>query len=330
MEKILKELCETFGPSGFEEKVREKIKELIKDENLKLIEDRFGNLIFHHEGRKPSLAFSAHIDEIGIACVDADKRGFIKCSPLGRVYPHLYTGHRVIFRNGVIGIFSGKNWKKEEIKGFEEIIIDIGCSSREEALNLVPVGEPAVISSNFIVQDDKVIARNLDNRAGVSLLIKLIKDIKNLEQDIYFVFNVQEELGLRGARVFADYLNADFVFTIDVSTTGDTYTEPERSFRLGGGAGIRVMDLRTVFPLKLVNYLEKLAEKRGIKVQRDAGSWGVTDAFSIQTARGGIPSIAITIPIRYTHSPSSLILLKDLKETYALLKAIIEEPPSLE
>ncbi|MEO0279567.1 MAG: M42 family metallopeptidase [candidate division WOR-3 bacterium] len=330
MEKILKELCETFGPSGFEEKVREKIKELIKDENLKLIEDRFGNLIFHHEGRKPSLAFSAHIDEIGIACVDADKRGFIKCSPLGGVYPHLYTGHRVIFRNGVIGIFSGKNWKKEEIKGFEEIIIDIGCSSREEALNLVPVGEPAVISSNFIVQDDKVIARNLDNRAGVSLLIKLIKDIKNLEQDIYFVFNVQEELGLRGARVFADYLNADFVFTIDVSTTGDTYTEPERSFRLGGGAGIRVMDLRTVFPLKLVNYLEKLAEKRGIKVQRDAGSWGVTDAFSIQTARGGIPSIAITIPIRYTHSPSSLILLKDLKETYALLKAIIEEPPSLE
>ncbi|MEO0254719.1 MAG: M42 family metallopeptidase [candidate division WOR-3 bacterium] len=330
MEKILKELCETFGPSGFEEKVREKIKELIKDEDLEFIEDRFGNLIFHHKGKKPSLAFNAHIDEIGLVCIDADKRGFLKCSPLGGVYPHLYTGHRVIFRNGVIGIFIGKNWKKEEIKGFEEIIIDIGCSSREEALNLVPVGEPAVIYSNFIVQDDKVIARNLDNRAGVSLLIKLIKDIKNLEQDIYFVFNVQEELGLRGARVFADYLNADFVFTIDVSTTGDTYTEPERSFRLGEGAGIRVMDLRTVFPLKLVNYLEKLAEKRGIKVQRDAGSWGMTDAFSIQTARGGIPSIAITIPIRYTHSPSSLILLKDLKETYALLKAIIEEPPSLE
>ncbi|MEN3045469.1 MAG: M20/M25/M40 family metallo-hydrolase [Candidatus Hydrothermales bacterium] len=327
MEKVLRELCEVFGPSGFEESVKAKIKELLKEKKFDIKEDRFGNLVVYNKGKKPTITFSAHIDEIGIVCIDADKRGFLKCSPIGGVYPHLYTGHRVIFRNGVIGIFNGKNWKKHDVGSFEEIIIDIGCESKEEALKTVPIGEPAVIYSNFVIQDNKIIARNLDNRAGVSLLLNLLVENEDFERDLYFVFNVQEELGLRGARVFSEYIETDFVFTVDVSTTGDTYTEPERSFRLGGGAGIRVMDSRTIFPLKLISYLENLAEKRGIRVQRDAGSYGVTDAFSIQTARGGLPTVTITIPIRYSHSPSSFILKSDLEEVYKLIKAIIEEPP---
>ncbi len=330
MKKILKELCEIFGPSGFEGEIREKIKDLLKNKNFEITEDRFGNLIFHNKGEKPSLAFTAHIDEIGIVCTDADKRGFLKCAPLGGVYPHLYAAHKVIFRNGVIGIFSGKDWKKEEVKKFSEVIVDIGASSKEEALKKVPVGEPGVIYSSFVWQDNKIIARNLDNRAGVSLLIDIILESEKFERDLYFVFNVQEELGLRGARVFSEYLEVDFVFTIDVSTSGDTYSEPERDFGLGKGAGIRVMDRGTIFPLKLVSYLETLAERKNIKVQRDAGSYGVTDAFYIQTAKSGIPSIAITIPIRYTHSPSSLILMDDLMEVKKLIKAIIEEPPKIE
>ncbi len=330
MEKILRELCEIFGPSGFEHNVREKIKELLKDKNFEIIEDRFGNLIFHNRGKKPSLAFTAHIDEIGIVCIDADKRGFLKCSPLGGVYPHLYTGHRVIFRNGVIGVFSGKDWRKGEVKKFNEVLIDIGVDSKEEALNMVPVGEPAVIYSSFVVQNNKIIARNLDNRAGVSLLLDVILENERFERDLYFVFNVQEEVGLRGARVFSEYLEVDFVFTVDVSSSGDTYSEPERAFGLGKGAGIRVMDRGTIFPIKLVNYLEKLAEKENIKVQRDAGGYGMTDAFYIQTAKGGIPSIALTIPIRYAHSPSSFILMDDLREANKLIRAIIKEPPSIE
>ncbi|MEN3043700.1 MAG: M20/M25/M40 family metallo-hydrolase [Candidatus Hydrothermales bacterium] len=328
MERILRELCEVFGPSGFEGEVKEKIKEFLKGKKFDIKEDRFGNLVIYNKGKKPTITFSAHIDEIGIVCVDADKRGFLKCSPVGTVYPHLYTGHMVIFKSGVVGVFNGKNWKKQDVNSFEEIIIDIGCESKEEALKAVSIGEPAVIYSSFVIQDNKIIARNLDNRAGVSVLVNLLLENESFERDLYFVFNVQEELGLRGARVFSEYIETDFVFTVDVSTTGDTYTEPERSFKLGGGAGIRVMDSRTVFPLKLISYLENLAKKRGIKVQRDAGSYGVTDAFSIQTARGGIPTITITIPVRYSHSPSSLILRSDLEEVYKLINAIIEEPPS--
>jgi len=330
MKKILRELCEIFGPSGFEHDVRKKIKDLIKDKNFEIIEDKFGNLIFHNKGKKPSLAFTAHIDEIGIVCIDADRKGFLKCSPLGNVYPHLYAGNRVIFRNGIIGIFSGKDWKREEIKKFSEVLIDIGANSKEEALKRVSVGEPAVIYSPFICQDNRIIARNLDNRAGVSLLLDIMLEIEEIDRDLYFVFNVQEEVGLRGAKVFSEYLKADFVFTIDVSSTGDTYSEPERAFGLGKGAGIRVMDRGTIFPLELVNYLEKLAVKENIKVQRDAGSYGITDAFYIQTARSGIPSIALTIPVRYTHSPSSFMLMDDLIEVKKLVMGIIKEPPSIE
>ncbi len=327
MEKILKELCECFGPPGFEEEVKKKIEDFLRNKNFEKIEDRFGNLIYHLKGEKPSLAFTAHIDEIGIVCTDADERGFLSCAPLGGVYPHLYTGHRVVFKNGIIGIFTGKDWKDSQTKDFSEIKIDIGTKKKEEALEKVPIGEPGVIYSSFVFQENKIISRNLDNRAGVSVLLDIMLENNNFERDIYFVFNTQEEIGLRGARVFSEYLEVEFVFTIDVSTSGDTYAEPKRAFEIGKGAGIRVMDRGTVFPQKLINYLENLAKENNIKVQRDAGSTGMTDAFYIQTARGGIPSIAITIPIRYTHSPSSFVLMDDLYEVKKLIKAVIKNPP---
>lgn len=327
MIEILKELCETFGPSGFEEQVRNKIKRYLEDyKKGEIIEDNMGNLIFHLKGEKPSLSFSAHIDEVGVVCINADENGFLECAPLGGVYPNLYTGSRIIFKNGVIGVFMGEDWKKE-VDSFSKVKIDIGEFNRDEALKKVPIGEPAVVYSDFVEQDGRLMARNLDNRAGVSVLLDAIREMKEVDRELFFIFNTQEELGLRGAKVFSEYLGIDYNFTIDVSSSGDTYSEPIRAFSLGKGAGIRVVDRRTVFPLSLVEYLEDIASKNNVKIQRDVGSLGLTDAFYIQMAQQGIKAIAITIPIRYAHSPSSFILLSDLIEVKKLILSIINFPP---
>ncbi|HHV29080.1 M42 family metallopeptidase [Acetivibrio mesophilus] len=317
---LLKKLTGIVGVSGNEEEIREAIKEEIKDCVDEVKVDALGNLIAVKKGKGKKIMVAAHMDEIGIMVTYIDDNGFLRFSAIGGVSRYDSIGQRVKFKNGVVGAVYYEE-KLDDIKNLQlsKMYIDIGAKSKEEAKNMVQVGDVACFVGDTVLQGDTVISKALDNRSGCFVVVKAIKELKETDNEIYFVFTVQEEVGLRGARTAAFSINPDIAIAVDVTMTGDTPESHPMEVKCGGGPAIKIKDRSVLCHPEVRRLLEESAKRINIPYQLEILEAGGSDPGSIHLTAGGIPSGAISIPVRYVHSPVETASMSDINNAVRLL-----------
>ncbi|MGC8691800.1 MAG: M42 family metallopeptidase [Thermoplasmata archaeon] len=334
-ENLLKDMVFEFGVSGYEEPMKEKIMDHLKRYGTPHT-DKIGNVYFTFGGNGKHIAFIAHMDEIGVIVTHIDKSGMLRIKRVGGVDSRMLYGQYLEFlcrdgkkRLGVIGLKPPHVSKEDELnKCFsgEELYVDVGARSKEEAEGLgFNVLDPGRWVKNFIKLNDRyIVTRGIDDRAGVAMLLEFLERNfnKNLKNKITLIFTVQEETGLRGARGIEDS-GYDEIYVIDSVTSADM---PNVDYALspvslGKGPVFRFYDARGANSFSLLKKLREVAEKNGIKYQ-EVVTGGSTDAAG--TFERGIPSIAISFPIKYTHSTVEMLDLNDIENEIKLMEKISE------
>lgn len=316
----LMRLVGAFGPSGCEDEISQVIRELAKPYVDEISRDTLGNLICHKKGSGPKVMFSAHMDSIGLVVTHIDEKGFAHVGALGGVSAKevLYTPVR--FQNGVKGLIcaeSGANLEKLKVSG---LLVDIGASDGEEAKKLIQVGDAAVYDASARRAAGRVISPYLDDRIACMVLLMAMEQLGKTENDVYFVFSAQEEVGTRGAKTAAWTIAPDYGIAVDVTGADDEPgSKHQASAVCGKGAAVKVMDRSVICPPALVEKLMGLAAEKGIPAQRDVLQFGGTDAGPIQSTRGGVYAGGISIPCRYTHTPTEMVDLSDVKACASLV-----------
>lgn len=318
--ELLNTLLSTFGPSGREENICDVIRKSAEEYADEVTTDALGNLIVHKKGSGKRIMLAAHMDEIGIVVTFIDDKGFLKFQPVGGLNKKDLLYRRVEFKNGCVGIIGSEPENKDSL--YNNMYIDIGAKSREEAEEKVGVGDMAVFSGNMQMQGNKVISKALDNRIGCYCLLEVLARVKN-ENDLYFVFTVQEEVGLRGAKTSAYGINPDMAVAVDVTDTGDTPKANEMAVSLGHGAAVKVMDSSVLCDSFVRTSLIECAKANNIKYQLEVMTEGGTDAGAISLTRSGVKTGGVSVPCRYIHSPAEMVDLDDVKAVIELLTAFI-------
>lgn len=320
--EILKVLNQTHGPSGDEGGVREKIAELARPFADEVITDTLGNLIVRKKGSGPRVMFAAHMDSIGFIVTHIEKEGFLRVGKLGGITPKEAAYSPVRFKNGVRGVFVPEEKADFGKLKLDECYIDVGASGEDEAKKLVQVGDTAIYDGPVRLQGSRVTAPYLDDRIACAVLLSALAQIEKPACDLYMVFTVQEEVGLRGARTAAWWAEPDIGIAVDVTDVDDTPgSEKYGTTRLGKGAAIKVMDSSIICHPEIVTKLEELAKTESIPVQRDIMRAGGTDAGAIHTARLGVKTGGISIPCRYIHTPAETADLEDVNACVKLAAA---------
>jgi putative aminopeptidase FrvX len=325
MNEFLKQIVNAYGPSGREEKVRQMIETEIKPLNLEAKTDVMGNLIVHRppaaaSGKAAKIMFCAHLDEIGVIVTHIDKKGFLRFTNIGGIYSDRVLFQRVMFENGQIGVI-GVETKPQTPKPpvLDNYYIDIGCRDADDARARVRIGDIATYHQQAQLIQNRFAAKALDDRIGCYCLVEVLKRLKSNSADLYFVFSVQEEVGLRGARTGAFSIAPDYAIAVDVTATGDTPEAPTMEVRLGGGPAIKVKDSMFIAHPKVKDKLTEYAGNLGLPYQLEVLEHGTTDASVIQLAGAGVVSGVLSIPTRYVHSANEFCDLDDVESTIKLL-----------
>ena len=323
--EILEALNKTHGPSGDEGGVREKITELARPWADEMFTDTLGNLIVHKKGDGPRVMLAAHMDSIGFIVTHIEKEGFLRVGRLGGISPKEAAYAAVRFKNGVRGVFAPEEKADFGKLKLDECFIDIGAENEEEARKLVQVGDTCVYDRSIRTRGGRVMGPYLDDRIACAVLLCALERMEKPACDLYLVFTVQEEVGLRGARTAAWWAEPDVGIAVDVTDVDDTPgSEKGGTTRLGQGAGIKVMDSSVICHPEVVARLEELARREGIPVQRDILRTGGTDAGAIHTTRLGVKAGGISIPCRYIHTPAETADLQDAKACVRLVTAFVQ------
>ncbi len=344
VKELLQKLSNPHGVSGSEGSVFSIVKKELKGYVDEIREDSMGNLIATKKGNKFKVMLAAHMDEIGLMVKYIDDKGFIRFVALGGWYDPVLYAQRVILHstNGPVhGVIGGKpvhmmndEERKKGVK-IDDMFIDVGAVNREEVEYLgIDVGTPVTIDREFAgLASTRVTGKAFDNRAGVAMLIKTLKEVKS-PLTIYGVFTVQEEVGLKGARTSAYTLDPDCAIATDVTIPGDHpgIELKDAPVSMGKGPVITVVDSSgrgLIANRKVVSWLKEAADAKSIPVQLEVGSGGTTDATAIHLTRGGIPSTTVSICSRYIHSPVEVLDLADVEAGVSLLKAALAKKPAL-
>jgi len=318
-------LVNAFGPSGRENRVAEVVTQMIKDKVDEISSDAMGNLIAVKKGSGKKIMLAAHMDEIGLIITTIDDKGFLRFGTVGGVLPLISLGQRVVFENGLTGVV----WYEESIESMKDakidkMYIDVGAKTREQARELVEIGDMAVFEGRPVEQNGLIISKALDDRVGCAILAELARRCPATDNEIYYVFTTQEEVGLRGARTAAYAIRPDLAIAIDVTRTGDTPKSKPGAVSLGEGPAIKVKDNSVIAHPRIRERLVDCARENGIPFQFEVVDKGGTDAGSIHITAGGIPSGGVSIPTRFIHSASEIVDIKDVENAARLLEAFIK------
>jgi tetrahedral aminopeptidase len=328
MKALIKKLVEAYGPSGREAEVRDIVRAEIKQHCDYLSQDPMGNLFGvvrqkAKAGKKILLA--AHMDEIGIMVSHIDEHGFARFAPIGWVNPMTSIGDRVRFADGRIGVLSLEAREDDKTRPtLDWLYLDMGVDSRDASP--VSVGDTAIFDRPMSEAGSRLIAKSMDDRIGVAVLIETLRRLKRTPHEIQAVFTVQEEVGTRGVQPAAYQLNPDLGIAIDVTLSGDTPRGEKIAVGLGKGPAIKVRDSGMIADPRIVQWMADRCEALRIPHQMEVLQAGSTDARSIQVARAGIPSGCLSIPCRYVHSPSEMIDLADVEHAVDLLVSLLQQP----
>lgn len=333
MLKLLEKLCLANGVSGNEKTVCDLIISKIEGCCSYRV-DALGNLIAFKKGRKApknKVMLCAHMDEVGLIITSITEDGFLQFETIGGIDCRTIFGTSVQMQNGTIGVIGGKathhltGEERDKAPLADALYIDIGATNKEEALQHISLGDTASFCSDFCEFGDGFIkAKALDDRIGCALLIEVMHS--ELAYDTYFVFHVQEEVGLRGATVASIAVDPAIALVLEATTAADLsgVHGSKQVCRLGGGAVVSFMDGRTIYDKKLYALAFDLAKKQNIQCQTKTAIAGGNDAGAIHRSGDGVRTLAISLPCRYIHSPSCVMKISDIEETRRLLFALLQ------
>lgn len=332
---MIKELCTLSGISGRENAVRDYIIDKIKDYAEYSI-DPLGNLIVFKKGRKPAknkVMLDAHMDEVGLIITAITSDGYLKFTKVGGIDTRVMLGRAVKIGekavNGVIGIkpvHLVDKGAEADIPKADDLYIDIGAKSKEEASEYVRIGDEAWFAGNFVEFGDGFVkSKALDDRAGCAILIEMIKN--DLEYDTWFSFSVQEEIGTRGAQTAAFTVAPDYAIVVETTTAADIsgVKDEKRVCICGEGGTVSFMDRSTLYSRELFDKAFEIAEKNAIRCQPKTMVAGGNDAGAIHKSRGGVKVLTVSVPCRYLHSPGCVIKFSDVEESFKLIKETAKE-----
>lgn len=309
-----------FGPSGREDEVREAIAAIAGEYIDDVTTDALGNLICRKKGSGKKVLFAAHMDSIGVVATYIDEKGFIRFSQVGGLFKGDLINIMVRFANGTRGVISYEEKTPFKDLTLDNLFIDIGAKDRADAEQQVQVGDFAVFEAPRFEQNGVVCGPYLDNRIGCVTLLRAMEQIGETDNDLYFVFTAQEEVGLRGAGAAAFAVQPDVAIAVDVTDTGDL---PERktpmAVDMGKGPTVKVMDRSVICTPAVCAALEQAAADCGVATQREILQFGGTDTAALQKARAGVQAGAVSIPTRYIHSPSEMCAVSDVEDAAKML-----------
>lgn len=332
---MLKDLCLLNGTSGDEVRVRDYIINEIKEYSTYKV-DNLGSVIAYKKGKKKpnkTVCINAHMDEVGFIITGITSDGYLRFAPVGGIDTKVCLDRAVtVGENRINGVIADKAYhlledsEKDKAPSFDKLLIDIGAKSETEAQSVVSLGDFAYFESDYTELGNGYIkAKALDDRIGCMLMIELIKS--EFEYDTVFCFNVQEEVGLRGSKCTSFAVGADISIVLEATTAGDLdgVTGADRVCVLGNGGVVSFMDNRTIYDRELYKLAMNIASKNNIPVQTKTAVAGGNDAGSIQTSGKGAKVMALSLPCRYIHSPSSVVKKSDIDNTRKLLKEILKK-----
>ncbi len=327
---ILKTLTELPGVSGRETAVREYLKNLLKDSADEISTDTLGNLIVFKKGTSDkNLLFCAHMDEVGLMIHFVDERGFLRFVTVGGIDPRTLLAQRVRVQTksgALLGIIGTKpahittEADRGKAVGIKELFIDLGLPADEVKKRVEP-GDWAVLDRSYEeFGDGKISAKALDNRAGVFVLAEVVRALKNPFYNVYAVFTVQEEVGLRGATTAAYGVKADVSLCLDTTGAADIPGCAPQDYicSLGGGVGLTALDARTITPENLLNELKQICDTHNIRRQVRVAPRGGNDAGAVHLSKTGVPTCGLSVPTRNIHSNVEIISKQDLENMFCL------------
>lgn len=338
---ILQELSEAVGVSGQEDAVRKIILPAIRDHVQDIRIDALGSVTALKPGsqrRSPRIMLSAHMDEVGFMVTGFDGDGCIRFTAIGGVDERILPGLRVRVGDdaipGVIIWTPIHHNREQNAVALRNLRIDIGASSKDEVNGKVKPGDRIAFDSAFMTIGEAMLrGKAFDDRVGCALLVETLQG-GPYPVDVLAAFTVQEEIGLRGARVAAQALQPDVALALEGTTANDIPNplaeaddedEPNPVCRLGAGPTLTVMDRSLIVNPRLLNFLRHTAQRHGIPYQLKTQLGGGTDAGAIHTSGAGVMSGVISVPCRYIHSPHAYLNREDYANTLRLIQAVLHD-----
>ncbi len=329
IQELTRKFVESYGPSGSEDQIRDAIHAEIEPLVDEVRVDALGNLIAHKasDGDGQRLLLAAHMDEIGVMVTYVDEKGFARFTPIGGINPLTCIGGRVMFTDGVMGVI-GVEQKRDDpakIPQVSQLYLDVGGASRDDCP--VQVGDAGVFFRPFTTQGTRWIAKAMDDRISCAILVEMLRQMEDVDSpnDLYVVFNVQEEVGLRGARTSAYGIDPDVAIAVDVTGTGDTPESRHMAVELGAGPAVKVQDSGMIAHPMVRDLLVQRAKAAEIPYQLEVLERGTTDAAAMQLTRAGVPAGCLSIPCRYIHSPSEMVDQRDVENAVRLLVEVVRQ-----
>ncbi len=317
MTELIKKLMKTPGVSGREKNIAEIIKEEISPYCDEVYTDNLGNLYAHKKGSGKKVIFAAHMDEIGFFVSYIEDSGLVRITPVGgfNYLAAAYSG--VTFENGVRGVILPDG---EDTNKTDKYYIDIGTTSRKQTEKKLSLGEFGTLDRSFTrLAGKRYTGRPFDDRIGCAVLVEAAKQIKKSENDLYFIFTVQEEVGCRGALPASFNIAADYAIAVDVTATGDIPGAKTMAVKLGGGAAVKIRDNSVICDRHVVEKLKALAEENNIKYQLEILERGGTDTGAMQRSGHGAKVGAVSVPTRYIHTAVETVDMGDVSACVKLI-----------
>ena len=323
--ELIQTLNAAHGPSGDEGGIRERLAELARPLADEISTDTMGNLIVRKLGSGPRVMLCAHMDSIGFIVTHVEENGFLRVGRLGGISPKEAAYTPVRFAGGARGVIVPEEKADFGKLKLDECYVDIGAKDRETALKAVAVGDTMIYDSPCFTNQGKVVSPYLDNRISCAILLKVLEEMELCPNDLYVVFTVQEEVGLRGGKPAAWAVDPDYAGVVDVTDVDDTPgSEKCGTVRLGKGPAIKIMDSSVICHPDMIQKLESQAKALDMPTQRDIMRAGGTDAGVMHTTRIGVRTGGVSVPCRYIHTPVEMADLQDARDCAKLLCAFVQ------
>ncbi|MDD5194588.1 MAG: M42 family metallopeptidase [Candidatus Omnitrophica bacterium] len=339
MDNVLKKLINAAGVSGYEKEVAAIMQEELKKSCSEVYTDNFGNVVAKKGKGKKKIMLAAHMDEVGLLVKYITKEGYVNFIKVGGIDDRVLVGQRVIIKakkgpvTGIIGAKPPHLMKEEERKQpakYEDMFIDIGVQSREDALKRIEIADPIIFEPvSGLLNGSLYFGKAIDDRVGCYALIKIMEKIK-VDAQVYAVATAQEEVGLKGARTASFAIQPSFAIAIDTTVAGDNpqVKEVESNWKLGEGVAITIIEASgrgVIVNEKVKDMLIQTAKSNHIKHQIGVVEGGMTDAAMIYLAGEGIPTGVLSIPTRYIHAPTGVFNMEDVNSTVELTLKVVEK-----
>ena len=338
-EALLKQLVETPGVPGREERVRAIMREQLGALTDTVRTDALGNVIGTKQGRDDvRVMLAAHMDEIGFLVTHIDDKGFLRLQPLGGLNPLSLTAQRVIVttadgatRRGALQLARRLGppapGEQPTVPTHAEFFVDLGLSA-EAVKAAVRIGDPVTMDRAFERVGDHYMAKAMDDRIGLLVMCEALRAMRGTEATIYAVGTSQEEVGLRGATAAGSGLAPTVMIALDDTPARDfpgNGGAEHQITALGGGVALKIMDGSLICHPKVVAHFRTIAAREQIPHQMEILPFGGTDAGGVQRLHGGIPAITLSVPCRYVHTPNEMVCGTDVQACIDLLARYLEE-----